>query len=412
MGWWRKTFSLIGPGYIVAVGYIDPGNWATNVAAGASAGYKLLFVVLLSAIIGAILQALVVRLAMSSGKDLASLIRQTFPAKFWLPVWIAAEIAMIATDLAELLGVAIALNLLFKVSYSHGIFIGAAASLLMLSLAPGQKRITEKIIGLMVALVIIGLVYELILVSPNFTDVAAGYMPRREIIFNSHYLYLALGIVGATLMPHNLFLHSSLASQHFTALDGAARRRIGRWLMVDSSLALGFAMAMNSIILIIAAAAFQGTASENEVGLRETWLLISVTLGVGSATIFALCLLAAGQSAITTCTLAGQIILDGFWKLRLPPIWRLAFTRILALIPALMVPILWPNLSIDHLLILSQVVLSFALPFILVPVLLLLYNKKIMALSPISGFSLSLVSVLVLVLTVINGWLVVQTLLG
>ena len=324
----------------------------------------------------------------------------------------AAEIAMISTDLAELLGVAIALNLLFRLDYVTGILVGAAVSLAMLAVGPGQKKWTEKIIALMVAMVMAGLAYEYYLVSPEFTAVLKGYIPSIDLVGNPELLYLGLGILGATLMPHNLFLHSALASRHFVDLDAAARRRVGRWLTIDSSLALALALVINSIILIVAAKAFQGSAPGNEVGLRETWLLISVTLGTGGATIFALSLLAAGQSAITTCTLAGQIILDGFWRIRLPPFVRLAVTRGLALIPALAVPILWPHLSVDHLLILSQVVLSFTLPIILLPILLLLYNRKIMTIQPMSRLSLAGISLLVCALTLVNGWLVVQTILA
>ncbi|MDI9349151.1 MAG: Nramp family divalent metal transporter [Candidatus Symbiobacter sp.] len=412
VNWRFKILSFIGPGYIVAVGYIDPGNWATNVAAGATAGYDLLFVVMLGALIGAVLQGLVVRLATATGVDLATLIRREFPRKYWLPVWVAAEIAMIATDLAELLGVAIALNLLFRLNYSHGIIIGAVASLAMLAAGPRQKKWTEKIIGFMVGLVIFGLGYEYYLASPAVMDYLPGFLPKLDLIRNPDLLYLGLGILGATLMPHNLFLHSALASRHFVDLDAAARRRVGRWLTVDSSLALGLALIINSIILIIAAVAFKGSTPGNDVGLRDTWLLISVTLGTGGATIFALSLLAAGQSAITSCTLAGQIILDGFWQLRLPPMIRLAVTRCLALIPALAVPILWPMVSVDRLLILSQVVLSFSLPIILVPVLRLLAHPKIMADAPLPRWSLALIALLIAGLTLVNGWLVVQTIMA
>jgi manganese transport protein len=402
----RRALALLGPGYVVAVGYVDPGNWATDIAAGAKHGFALLSAVLIASLVGVFLQALVVRLTMATRKDLAQLIAERFPRPAVLLVWLAAEIAMAATDLAELLGSAIALKLLFGLPIVAGVGLAALLTLAILAIPGRAGGPSEALIAGLFAVVAVAFAWELLVARPAIGPVLAGFLPRAEIVRDPDMLYLSLGILGATVMPHNLFLHSGLVRDRLVATPVGEQRALARWLTRDSTIALGIALLVNAAILALAAAALpvSGTATEAP-GIDDAWRLIDASLGSGAALVFAIALLAAGQSATTTGTLAGQIVTAGFLGRRLPPWLRAVVTRGAALVPALAVPLVAGDGAVNDLLVLSQVVLGLALPFALVPLLLLLRDRGLMGGWALPPAVLRAASVLAALLTGLNGWL-------
>lgn len=367
----RRFLAFIGPGYLVAVGYMDPGNWATSLAGGAAFGYTLLFVALLSNIMAILLQSLCARLAVASGRDLAQACRDAFPKWMSVPLWVLAEGAIIATDLAEVIGTAIGLNLLFGIPLEIGIFITAADVFLILWLQNKGFRWIEALIISLMALIAACFVVLIAQANPVWGEVIAGFAPSREIVGNPTMLYLALGIIGATVMPHNLYLHSGIVQTRAFALDLPAKREALRLATWDSTIALMFALTINASILILAAAAFY-TVGENDVAeIDKAHLLLEPLLGSSLAPIlFGVALLCAGLNSTVTATMAGQIVMEGFINLRIAPWARRLITRCLAILPAIFVILLYGSEGVGQLLILSQVVLSFQLPFAIVPLVM------------------------------------------
>ena len=367
----RRFLAFIGPGYLVAVGYMDPGNWATSLAGGAAFGYTLLFVALLSNIMAILLQSLCARLAVASGRDLAQACRDAFLKWMSVPLWIFAELAIIATDLAEVIGTAIGLNLLFGIPLEIGIFITAADVFLILWLQNKGFRWIEALIISLMALIAACFVVLIAQADPVWGEVIAGFAPSREIFNNPTMLYLALGIIGATVMPHNLYLHSGIVQTRAFGLDLASKREALRLATWDSTIALMFALTINASILILAAAAFY-TVGQNDVAeIDKAHLLLEPLLGSSLAPVlFGVALLCAGLNSTVTATMAGQIVMEGFINLRIAPWARRLITRGLAIIPAIFVILLYGSGGVGELLILSQVVLSFQLPFAIVPLVM------------------------------------------
>ena len=367
----RRFLAFIGPGYLVAVGYMDPGNWATSLAGGAAFGYTLLFVALLPNIMAILLQSLCARLAVASGRDLAQACRDAFPKWMSIPLWIFAELAIIATDLAEVIGTAIGLNLLFGIPLEIGIFITAADVFLILWLQNKGFRWIEALIISLMALIAACFVVLIAQADPVWGEVIAGFAPSREIFNNPTMLYLALGIIGATVMPHNLYLHSGIVQTRAFGLDLPSKREALRLATWDSTIALMFALTINASILILAAAAFY-TVGQNDVAeIDKAHLLLEPLLGSSLAPVlFGVALLCAGLNSTVTATMAGQIVMEGFINLRIAPWARRLITRGLAIIPAVFVILLYGSEGVGELLILSQVVLSFQLPFAIVPLVM------------------------------------------
>ncbi|WP_149142748.1 Nramp family divalent metal transporter [Gemmobacter caeruleus] len=367
----RRFLAFIGPGYLVAVGYMDPGNWATSLAGGAKFGYALLFVALLSNIMAILLQSLCARLAIASGRDLAQACRDAYPKWVSVPLWVFAEAAIIATDLAEVIGTAIGLNLLFGIPLEIGVFITAADVFLILLLQNKGFRWVEAFVIALLALIAGCFIVQIAMADPDWAAVIAGFAPTTEIVTNPEMLYLALGIIGATVMPHNLYLHSGIVQTRAYGADPAGRRQALRLATWDSTIALMLALGINAAILILAAATFHTTGNTEIVEIDKAHALLSPLLGGSLApTLFGISLLACGLNATLTATMAGQIVMEGFIRFRISPVMRRLITRVLAIAPAIAVILIYGSAESGKLLILSQVVLSFQLPFAIVPLVM------------------------------------------
>ena len=361
-------WKVLGPAYLVAVGYMDPGNWATDLAAGSTSGYALLWVVALSSAMAMVLQSLCCRLGIATGLDLAQACRQLLPPGWRLPLWLLAEVAMIATDLAELVGSAIALKLLFGLPLAWGVSLTAADTLLLLALQHQGLRRLEALVIAMVALIGACFVVELVLLKPDWVAVAHGFVPNPLAMANHQQLFLAAGILGATVMPHNLYLHSSLVKTRQWPDHPKARHWALRLATADMAIALAMAFLVNAAILVLAGGAFYGQGLPLVTDLGQAYQLLTPMLGTSLASLaFGVALLAAGQSSTITGTLAGQVVMEGFLDLRLPLWQRRLLTRGMALIPALATVLLLGEGATNQLLVLSQVVLSLQLPFAAVP---------------------------------------------
>ena len=367
--------AFLGPGFLVAVGYMDPGNWATDIAGGSAFGYALLSVVLLSNLMAIVLQALAVRLGIGAGLDLAQACRARYPRPVTLGLWALAEIAIVACDLAEVLGTAIALKLLFGLPLAWGVVVTALDVFLILALQRHGFRAVEAVIVGLLAVIAGCFVFELVAASPDWGGVARGLVPTPVIVTDPARLYLAIGILGATVMPHNLYLHSSLVQTR--AFDD--KRDALRWATWDSTIALGLAFFINAAILVLAAATFHAGGKRDVTEIGEAYRLLSPMLGVGVASVvFAVALLASGQNSTGTGTLAGQIVMEGFldWKL---PVWlRRMVTRLFAIVPAVIVVAATGDRGATQLLVLSQVVLSLQLPFAVVPLIAFTGSRPLM----------------------------------
>ncbi len=365
---WAKLAAFSGPGYMVAVGYMDPGNWATDLAGGSAYGYALLSVILLSNIMAMVLQSLAARLGIGTGRDLAQACRAWYPRPVTILLWVLCEIAIIACDLAEVLGTAIALNLLFGLSLVAGVCLTGFDVLLILGLQRfGFRKLEAFIIALLV--VIAGcFAYELWVARPDLAGIAQGLIPQARIVTDPAMLYIAIGILGATVMPHNLYLHSAIVQTRASGEDDAGRRDALRHATIDSNIALGFALFINAAILILAAAAFHRSGHSDIAEIGDAYKLLTPVLGAGAASVvFAVALLASGQNSTVTGTLAGQIVAEGFLDLRLPVWLRRMATRLLAIVPAVIVVAASGDVGATRLLVLSQVILSLQLPFAVVP---------------------------------------------
>jgi manganese transport protein len=406
---WRKLFAYFGPGYLVSVGYMDPGNWATDIAGGAQFGYTLLSVVLLSNIMAVLLQSLCVRLGVATGRDLAQLCRDYFDPRISFGLWVVCEIAIAACDLAEVLGSAIALKLLFGIPLIWGVCITTLDVLLLLVLQNKGFRIVEALVITLVATVGLCFAAEMIFCRPNISEVLQGYVPHQEILQNPTLLYLAIGILGATVMPHNLYLHSSIIQTRAWQPTPKKQWEAIRFGTLDSTIALSFALLVNSAILIISAATFHSSGHHAVAEIQDAYPLLSPLLGVSVAsTLFGLALLASGQSSTLTATLAGQIVMEGFLNLQIPSWLRRIVTRLIAVVPALFFILVFGEDHTGILLIFSQVVLSLQLPFAVIPLVLFTGDRRLMG-SFVNPWWLKLLAwSIAILITGLNGWLLLQ----
>jgi manganese transport protein len=365
---WRKLSAFLGPGYLVAVGYMDPGNWATSLAGGARFGYALLFVALLSNAMAIILQHLCARMAVATGRDLAQACRDAYPRSLSYPLWLLAEIAICATDLAEVIGTAIGLNLLFGIPLEIGVVITALDVFLILWLQNKGFRWIEALVIALLGVIAVCFVVQIAMADPAWGQVIRGFAPTTEIITNPDMLYLSLGIIGATVMPHNLYLHSGLVQTRAYGESAPEKREAVRYATIDSTAALMFALTINASILILAAAAFNKTGNTGVQELDKAHALLAPLLGSALApTLFGIALLCCGLNSTVTATMAGQIVMEGFLDLRLPPWLRRLVTRLVAIVPAAVVTIYYGDSGTAKLLILSQVILGVQLPFAIIP---------------------------------------------
>lgn len=368
---WRRFLAFVGPGYLVAVGYMDPGNWATSLAGGAQFGYALLVVALVSNIMAIILQALCARLAIATGRDLAQACRDAFPKAVAWPLWAFAELAICATDLAEVIGTAIALNLLFGMPMEIGVLVTALDVIVILWLQNMGFRWVEAFIITLLGVIALCFGIQIALADPNWGEVIRGFAPTTEILSNPQMLYLALGIIGATVMPHNLYLHSGIVQTRAYGSTIPEKRDALKWATLDSTIALMFALIVNASILVLAAASFHKTGQTEVAELGRAHELLAPLLGASIApTLFAIALLCCGLNSTVTATMAGQIVMEGFLDIKLPSWLRRLATRLVAIVPALLVTWIYGAGETAKLLILSQVVLGVQLPFAIVPLVM------------------------------------------
>jgi manganese transport protein len=379
-GFWRKLFAFSGPGYLVAVGYMDPGNWATDLAGGSAFGYSLLSVVLLSNLMAVVLQALAVRLGIATGRDLAQACRDHFSPPVAFVLWVLCELAICACDLAEVIGTAIALNLLFGLPLLAGVCLTSLDVLLILALQRSGFRWLEAFVLALLAVIGVCFAFQLALARPEFAAVAAGFVPDVQIVRDPAMLYIAIGILGATVMPHNLYLHSSIVQTRRYERTPQGRREAARFATLDGTVALSLALLVNASILILSAAAFHEAGQTDIAEIQDAHALLAPLLGAPvAATLFALALLASGQNSTVTATLAGQVVMEGFLRIRMPPWLRRLATRLVAIVPAILVVALYGEGGTAQLLILSQVVLSLQLPFAVVPLVMFTSDRTKMA---------------------------------
>jgi manganese transport protein len=374
---WRRFLAFVGPGAMVAVGYMDPGNWATNIAGGSKFAYALLSVILISNLMAILLQALSVRLGLATGRDLAQACRDAYSKPVSIFLWILAEIAIAATDLAELIGAAIALNLLFGLPLIWGLCITAFDVLLLLALQGKGFRYIEAFIMALIATIAGCFAIELFLSKPDWNAALTGYVPTLEILRNPNMLYIAIGILGATVMPHNLYLHSSIVQTRAIDPSSAGKREAIKFATIDSSIALMFALLVNSSMLILAASAFYAAGRTNIAEIGDAYKLLTPLLGTALAsTLFGVALLACGQNATITGTLSGQIVMEGFLNFRMAPWARRLVTRLIAIIPAVIVTALYGSSGTAQLLVGSQVILSLQLSFAVFPLVMFTSDKQ------------------------------------
>ncbi|MEY2882123.1 MAG: hypothetical protein RLZZ15_4503 [Verrucomicrobiota bacterium] len=361
---WRKCLAFAGPGFLVAVGYMDPGNWATDLVGGAKFGYSLLFVIMLSNLMAILLQHLCVKLGIATGRDLAQACRDHYSRPTVWFLWILCELAIAACDLAEVVGSAIALQLLFGIPLVWGCVITVADVMIVLLLQQRGFRYLEAVVITLIATIGTCFAVELWLAKPALGAVAAGFVPTRELLRNPEMLYVAIGILGATVMPHNLYLHSSIVQTRKYAQTPGGKREAIKFATLDSTFALMFALFINGAILVLAAAAFHGTGHANVGEIQQAYHLLDGVLGVGFAgVLFAVALLASGQNSTLTGTLAGQIVMEGFLNIRLRPWLRRLITRAIAIVPAVVIIGLFGEDKSTELLVASQVCLSMQLGF-------------------------------------------------
>ncbi|WP_407069778.1 Nramp family divalent metal transporter [Luteibacter sahnii] len=406
--WWKKALRFAGPGLLVSVGYMDPGNWATDIEAGSRFGYRLLFVVLLSSLAAIVLQCLAARLGIATGRDLAQLSRDRYATTVGRIQWGLAEISIISCDLAEVLGSALAFKLLFGVSLPVGVALTALDTFLVLGLqGRGFRRVEAIVLGL-VGTIGLCFVVQLFLIGPDWGAVAAGFVPSLHAVSTTEPLYLAIGILGATIMPHNLYLHSSIVQTR--AVSGASGKLAAlRLTRIDTICSLGLALLINAAILVVAASAFHGTGRTDVADIGDAYKLLAPIAGTTVAAIaFAIGLFASGQSSTFTGTIAGQVIMDGFLRLKIPCWQRRLITRGLAIVPAFIGVWVMGDRAVGELLVASQVVLSVQLPFAMYPLIRFTSQRDLMG-EFVNTRPVALVAwLLFVVISAANVWLVAQ----
>ncbi len=405
----RKLLAFAGPGFLVAVGYMDPGNWATDLAGGSKYNFALLSVIMVSNLMAILLQALSLKLGIVTGRDLAQACRDHYskPVSFFL--WIICEIAISACDLAEVIGSAIALNLLFGIPLLVGVCITALDVLVVLFLQNKGFRLIEALVIALIGVIGTCFLWEIIASRPSLLGIATGFLPTPKIVTDPGMLYIAIGILGATVMPHNLYLHSSIVQTRRYELTPAGKREAIKFATIDSTLALMFALFINAAILIVAAATFYTRGRNDVAEIQDAYKLLSPLLGVtGASTLFALALLASGQNSTLTGTLAGQIVMEGFLDIRLRPWLRRLLTRGIAIVPAILVTSISGEKGTANLLVLSQVILSLQLSFAVFPLVMFTSDKLKMG-EFVNGTLIKVTAWLVaIVIGLLNGWLLVQ----
>ncbi len=412
-GFWAKMLAFAGPGYMVSVGYMDPGNWATDLAAGSKYNFTLLSVIMISNLMAIFLQALAVKLGIAGERDLAQACRDHFSRPVSFILWVLCELAIAACDLAEVIGSAIALNLLFGIPLIWGVCITAIDVFLVLYLQHHGFRILEAVVLTLVLSIGGCFAIEILISKPDMAQVLAGFIPTKQIITDPAMLYIAIGILGATVMPHNLYLHSSIVQTRKYELTESGKREAIKFATLDSTIALVFALFINAAILIVAAATFYSRGMNEIAEIQQAHELLSPLLGVtGASTIFALALLASGQNSTLTGTLAGQIVMEGFLNIRIRPWLRRLITRLIAIIPAIIVTALYGESGTAQLLILSQVILSMQLSFAVFPLVMFTGDKAKMGVFVNGTLTRIVAWVMAIFIALLNGWLLWQTIFG
>ena len=411
--WLRRFLAFAGPGYLVSVGYMDPGNWATDLAGGSRFGYTLLCVIALSNVMAIVLQALAARLGIATGRDLAQACRDHYPRPVAFALWVVCEIAIIACDLAEVIGTAIALNLLFGIPLVMGALITAVDVFLVLYLMRHGFRALEAFIVAMLLVIFACFGIQIALAAPPVAEVLGGFVPRAEVVTNPAALYIAIGIIGATVMPHNLYLHSSIVQTRDYPRNDAGKHMAIRWAVADSTIALMLALFINASILIMAATVFHKAGHTDVQEIEQAHALLSPMLGIGIAsTLFAVALLASGLNSTVTATLAGQIVMEGFLHLRLPTWARRLVTRGIAIVPVVAITALYGAEGTAKLLVFSQVLLSMQLPFAVIPLVRFVTDRGKMGRFVVAPWLASLAWVIAAVIVVLNVKLLVDTFAG
>ena len=409
----KKLLAFLGPGYLVAVGYMDPGNWATSLAGGSKFGYSLLTIALLSNMMAILLQALCARLGIGAGRDLAQACRDAFPRAVSWPLWVLTEIAICATDLAEVIGTAIGLNLLFGIPLEIGVIITALDVFLILWMQNLGFRWVEAFVVTLLGVIALCFAIQIAMADPDWGAVIRGFAPTTEIVRNPDMLYLAIGIIGATVMPHNLYLHSGVVQTRRFGDSVPEKREAIKLATIDSTIALMFALIINAAILVLAAATFNKIGQTDVSELGEVHKLIAPLLGSGMApTLFAIALLCCGMNSTVTATLAGQIVMEGFIDIRLPPWARRLMTRAIAIVPAAIVTIWYGEAGTAKLLILSQVVLGLALPFSIVPLVMFTADRRKMGELVAARWVTALAALTGAILIVLNVKLLIDLVTG
>jgi manganese transport protein len=411
---WRRLLGFLGPGFLISVGYMDPGNWATDIAGGSQFGYTLLFVIMLSNLMAILLQSLSLKLGVATERDLAQLCRESYGPKMSFALWVMAEIAIAACDLAEVIGSAIALELLFHIPLFYGVLITGFDVLLILLLQRWGFRYIEALVIALIGTMIVLFGVQMFLSRPEywlaFHDLV---IPSSSIMTNPAMLYIGIGILGATVMPHNLYLHSSIVQSRRYERTPEGKREAIHMANIDSALALMIALFVNAAILIVAAAVFFRSGHFEVAAIQDAYKLLSPLLGVtGASTLFAIALLASGQNSSITGTLAGQVVMEGFIHIRLSPWLRRMITRSLAIIPTIIVVAFMGERGTEKLLILSQVILSFQLSFAVVPLVLFTGDRKRMGEFVNARWLQALAWTTAVVIAGLNVWLLVETALG
>ena len=408
----RKMLAFAGPGYLVAVGYMDPGNWATDLAGGSAFGYTLLSVILLSNLMAILLQGLSAKLGIVTGRDLAQACRDNYGPVANFSLWFLCEIAIAACDLAEIIGAAIAMNLLFGIPLHWGVIITAVDVMLILYLQNKGFRILEALVIALIATIGACFLFEIILSKPSVGGVLRGFIPTTDVVTNPAMLYIAMGILGATVMPHNLYLHSSIVQtrQYDQSIEG--KKEAVKFSFIDSTVALSFALFINAAILIVSAATFHRSGRTEIAEIQDAYVLLTPLLGAGASTVFALALLASGLNSTLTGTLAGQIVMEGFLNIRLRPWLRRLITRAIAIVPAVTVAIIYGESGTAKLLVLSQVILSLQLSFAVFPLVMFTSDRAKMG-EFVNPLWIKLLAYTVaFVIAGLNAWLLYQTFSG
>lgn len=411
--WWRRLLAFVGPGYLVSVGYMDPGNWATDLAGGSKFGYTLLSVVLLSNLMAILLQSLAARLGIVTDRDLAQACRATYSPAVNFLLWLACEAAIIACDLAEVIGTAIALKLLFGIPLIGGALLAALDAFLLLVLMNRGFRFLEAFVMVLLAVIAVCFAIQIVAAAPPVAEVLRGFAPKSEIFTSSAMLYIAIGIIGATVMPHNLYLHSSIVQTRAYERNDKGRREAIKWATTDSTIALMLALFINAAILVVAAATFHKSGHSDVAEIDQAFELLSPLLGLGVAsTLFAVALLASGLNSTVTATLAGQIVMEGFLDLRLPSWARRLLTRGIAIVPVIAVTAFYGERGTADLLVFSQVVLSMQLPFAVIPLVRFVSDRRKMGQFAIPAWIAAIAWIVAGMIVILNAKLLVDALAG